>query len=64
MCYQKCGLFDDLRKAFESVIVKLLLRKLEACGVRGPALALFASYLLDRKSSTAHSRGYNGHICG
>lgn len=45
----KCiGVFLDLAKAFDTVSVPLLLRKLESMGVRGVPLDLFRDYLCDR----------------
>ena len=43
-----CGVFVDLKKAFDTVDYKILLAKLNHYGIRGKVLTLFKSYLSNR----------------
>lgn len=46
---QTLGLFLDLAKAFDTISINLLLKKLECVGIRGVALDWFTNYLTNRK---------------
>jgi hypothetical protein len=55
------AIFCDLEKAFDCVKQKMLLTKLEFCGITGNDYKLYKSYLADRYQRTI-LYNENGHI--
>ena len=53
-----CGVFIDLKKAFDTVNHDILLMKLQNYGIQGEALSWFISYLSNRKQYV-HLNGVN-----
>ena len=56
-----CGIFIDLKKAFDTVNHSVLLRKLEHYGIRENSLHWFTSYLSNRKQYVYHN-GYSSEV--
>ena len=62
-----CGVFTDLKKAFDTVDHNILLQKLDHYGFRGVINKCFSSYLLGRTQTTQigpHVSPRVGITCG
>lgn len=60
---EKCiGVFLDLAKAFDTVPVQLLLKKMDNIGIRGLPLEWFRSYLTDRSQCTKLGEVISGEL--
>ena len=62
-----CGIFIDLKKAFDTVNHEILLKKLEHYGIRGTMLKWFESYLGERKQFVFFNGESSDHMnihCG
>ena len=53
------GVFLDIKKAFDTVHIDLLLKKLQRYGVKHKAFELLSSYLSDRKQNVKIRNTYS-----
>jgi hypothetical protein len=62
-CGNHClAVFLDLKKAFDTVSVPILIHKMEKIGIRGTPLSLFTSYLSNRKQRVKLDRLTSGDV--
>ena len=59
----ECGIFNDLKKAFETVNHTILLRKLDHYGIRGISLQWFESYLSNRNQYVSVNVHTSEQLC-
>ena len=60
--YYLLGIFIDSSKAFDIVDLKILIRKLEHCGINGKNLSWFKNFLKNRKQFIQYDSNNNNNI--